>query len=74
MAPMTLGDPLPVQTARRQTRQPAAAENPTRHKIVIGDARRLTQVADESTRLILTSPLKSCNLAQNWTTAPEWKD
>ena len=28
----------------------------TRHKIVIGDARRLTQVADESAHLVVTSP------------------
>ena len=39
MAPMTLGNPLPVQSARRSPRQPEAEENPTRHKIVIGDAR-----------------------------------
>ena len=74
MASMTLGNPLPVQAARRSARQPATEENPTRHKIVIGDARRLAQVADESAHLIVTSPLKSCNSAQSWTTAPEWTD
>ena len=72
MAPMTLSNPLPVQSARRSARSPAAEENPTRHKIVIGDARRLTQVADESAHLIVTSPLKSCNSAQIWTIALEW--
>ena len=43
MPSMTLGNPLPVQSARRSTRSPEAEENPTRHKIVIGDARRLVE-------------------------------
>ena len=56
MTHMTLGSPLPVQPARRSTPSHEAEENPTRHKVVIGDARRLTQVADESAHLVVTSP------------------
>ena len=43
MPPMALGNPLPVQSARRSTRSPEAEENPTRHKVVIGDMRRLIE-------------------------------
>ena len=43
MVSMTLGNPLPIQPARRSPRQPEAEENPTRHKVVIGDVRRLVE-------------------------------
>ncbi|MDD9821796.1 MAG: DNA methyltransferase, partial [Gammaproteobacteria bacterium] len=34
----------------------ATKQAPTRHQIVIGDARRMRRVADESVHLVVTSP------------------
>jgi len=33
-----------------------AAENKTRHRIIIGDARKMAELADESVHLVVTSP------------------
>lgn len=57
-------DPLPQQTIPRLAKdqsalkaiQKAIREVPTRHAIVLGDARRMSRIPDESVHLVVTSP------------------